>query len=73
MTYAASHRCCRSVPRCRRCPVLLAAELRGVRSLDPSSAEAALPPHLAGVPACLHRYEALLRRSWEERQATTGS
>jgi hypothetical protein len=73
MTYATSPRCCRSVPRCRRCPVLLAAELRGLRSLDRSPAEAGLPPHLAGVPACLHRYEPLLRRAWEERQATTGS
>jgi hypothetical protein len=28
-----------------------------------------LPPHLVGVPNCLHKYEPLLRRSYDERQA----
>lgn len=27
--------------------------------------DANLPPHLAGVPACLHKYEPLLRRAAE--------
>jgi hypothetical protein len=66
-------RCCRSVPRCRSCPVLLSGELRSVRQLDPEMAAAALPPHLAGMPACLHRYEALLRQAWEQRQRAAGS
>ena len=25
--------------------------------------DAAVPPHLAGVPACLHKYEPLLKRA----------
>ena len=27
-----------------------------------------LPPHLEGVPRSLHKYEPLLRKSWEERR-----
>jgi hypothetical protein len=29
--------------------------------------EPPLPPHLKGVPASLHKYEPLLRKSWLER------
>jgi hypothetical protein len=50
------------MPRCRSCPLRFAAELRDLQSradgIDP-----ALPPHLAGVPACLHKYEPLFRRA----------
>jgi hypothetical protein len=28
-----------------------------------------LPDHLAGVPACLHKYEPLLQKAWLEREA----
>ncbi len=49
-------RCCGSEPRCRTCPVRLAAELR---SLLPAAEPVA--PHLAGVPECLHKYEPLFR------------
>jgi hypothetical protein len=52
-------RCCRSTPRCRTCPLRFAAELREVNGLGRPSPK--LPPHLADVPACLHKYEALLR------------
>ncbi len=59
-------KCCRSLPRCRDCParrpasddVLLALRIR------PASG---LPAHLEGVPRSLHKYEPLLRRSWEQR------
>ena len=45
------------MPRCRACPVTLAAELRAVLpGRDPA------PPHLAGLPRCLHKYEPLFRR-----------
>jgi hypothetical protein len=55
-------RCCRSTPRCRSCPLRFAAELRDVRAL---AAEPEAPAHLEGVPACLHKYEPLLRRAAE--------
>jgi hypothetical protein len=45
------------MPRCRSCPVTLAAELRAV--LPGPEPE---PPHLAGLPQCLHKYEPLFRR-----------
>lgn len=53
-------RCCRSTPRCRACPLRFAAELRQVNSLGRPSRQT--PPHLADVPACLHKYEPLLRQ-----------
>jgi hypothetical protein len=59
-------RCCRSRPRCRACPLTLMIELREVRQLA-VRAETELPPHLAGVPRSLHKYEPLLRKSWEAR------
>lgn len=48
-------RCCRSEPRCRACPIMLSKELRDVRGLA-GGPEVELPPHLAGLPACLHKY-----------------
>ena len=53
-------RCCRSTPRCRACPLRFAAELRDLRQALERDAD--LPPHLRGVPACLHKYEPLLRQ-----------
>jgi hypothetical protein len=52
-------RCCRSTPRCRTCPLRFAAELRSVNALG--KPRPGLPAHLADVPPCLHKYEALLR------------
>jgi hypothetical protein len=49
-------RCCGSEPRCRTCPVRLAAELRA--SLPQADD---VPPHLADLPRCLHKYEPLFR------------
>jgi hypothetical protein len=54
-------RCCRSEPRCRTCPLRFAAELREVNALANGAVRKDLPPHLADVPACLHKYEPLLR------------
>ena len=59
-----SGRCCQSVPRCRACPVWRAADLVAVREL--TAPELELPPHLTGVPRCLHKYEPLLREAWEQ-------
>ena len=51
------------MPRCRSCPLRFAAEMRDLRArLNPG---ADLPQHLEGVPACLHKYEPLFRRSSE--------
>jgi len=47
--------------------VVLAQDRRAVAELVAPSA----PPHLEGVPECLHRFEPLLRRAWEDRQAAT--
>jgi hypothetical protein len=41
------------MPRCRTCPVRLAAEIRDLIPCEPE--------HLAGLPACLHKYEPLFR------------
>ena len=38
---------------------MLAAEARALRDLATPPLE--LPPHLAGVPPCLHKYEPLFR------------
>jgi hypothetical protein len=35
--------------------------------------EAAVPEHLAGVPACLHKYEALLLRAWLAHREAEGA
>jgi hypothetical protein len=61
-------RCCRTTPRCRTCPLRFAAELREVGSRGRPNP--ALPSHLADVPACLHKYEALLRPSDRESTPT---
>ena len=53
-------RCCRSEPRCRACPVRFNQELRDVRGLGLQVPYDELPPHLAGLPACLHKYAPLL-------------
>lgn len=60
-------KCCRATPRCKRCPVVLAADRRAVDEL----VALRVPPHLQGVPECLHRFEPVLRRAWEEREAAT--
>jgi hypothetical protein len=52
-------RCCRTTPRCGSCPLRLAAELRAVNAIGQPRPD--LPAHLTDVPACLHKYEALLR------------
>jgi hypothetical protein len=52
-------RCCRTTPRCRTCPLRFATELREINALG--KPRPGLPAHLADVPACLHKYEALLR------------
>lgn len=57
--------CCRRLPRCGDCPVLLVGELR---SLKRALEEPTVAAHLEGVPACLHRYEALLEHAYEARQ-----
>jgi hypothetical protein len=52
-------RCCRSTPRCRTCPLRFYNELREVRAIG--QPPKGTPAHLADVPACLHKYEPLLR------------
>lgn len=61
-------KCCRSVPRCRNCPARRPQgdELLVALGLAPA---AKLPAHLQGVPISLHKYEPLLKRSWEKRAA----
>ena len=49
------------MPRCRACPVRWAAELGALEG------KGAGPAHLQGVPACLHKYEPLFRRTEEEQ------
>jgi hypothetical protein len=61
-------KCCRSTPRCRDCPARKVADDQILRALG-IPVEPALPPHLQGVPPSLHKYEPLLRRSYEERAA----
>jgi hypothetical protein len=49
-------KCCGSMPRCRTCPVRLAADIRATL---PDGTRT--PEHLAGIPPCLHKYEPLFR------------
>ena len=63
-------KCCRSTPRCRDCPARKIADDRILRALG-IPVEPPLPPHLKGVPPSLHKYEPLLRRSYEERAGAT--
>jgi hypothetical protein len=46
--------------------VFRAADALALRSLTVAPQ---LPPHLAGVPAVLHKYEPLLRAAWERQEA----
>jgi hypothetical protein len=61
-------KCCNSTPRCRNCPARKIADDELLRALG-IPAEPPLPEHLRGVPRSLHKYEPLLRRSFEERAA----
>jgi hypothetical protein len=61
-------KCCRSTPRCRDCPARKIADDEILRALG-IAVEAPLPEHLRGVPLSLHKYEPLLRRSYEQRAA----
>ena len=61
-------KCCRSTPRCRDCPARKIADHDLLRVLGIPVPEP-LPAHLRGVPPSLHKYEPLLRRSFEERAA----
>jgi hypothetical protein len=63
-------KCCRSTPRCRDCPARKIADDQILRALG-IPVEPPLPPHLKGVPPSLHKYEPLLRRSYEERVGAT--
>jgi hypothetical protein len=54
-------RCCRSEPRCRTCPLRFVTELREAEAIANGTPPKDLPPHLADVPPCLHKYEPLLR------------
>jgi hypothetical protein len=62
-------KCCRSEPRCRSCPLRLAEERKALLNTGPQGLVEPLPDHLAGVPACLHKYEPLLQKAWLEREA----
>ena len=59
-------KCCRSDPRCRHCPARRIDDDRLLRALGIEPGPA-LPAHLSGLPASLHKYEPLLRKSWIER------
>ena len=63
-------RCCRSEPRCKACPIMLNKELRDVRELGLREPGDDLPPHLAGLPACLHKYAPLLAAHLRQQQAS---
>ncbi len=56
------------MPRCRTCPVRLAAEIRGILSDEDAGTD-----HLAGIPPCLHKYEPLFRRDGAETRLPTGT
>lgn len=63
---AAPGKCCRTAPRCRSCPLRRKEQLSELVALVTPPE---LPPHLVGVPNCLHKYEPLLRRTYAEREA----
>lgn len=65
-------RCCRSEPRCRACPLVLDRELRDVRALGSRDAVRDMPPHLAGLPECLHKYAPLLAEQPAKEEAFGG-
>ena len=67
---AAPGKCCRSTPRCRSCPLRHKQLLSEITALVTPPQ---LPPHLVGVPSCLHKYEPLLRRTYDEREAQVAS
>jgi hypothetical protein len=52
---------------------VLARERERLLNLGPQGLVDPLPDHLAGVPACLHKYEPLLRKAWVERQQAAES
>ncbi|HLM09402.1 MAG TPA: hypothetical protein VK307_06810 [Thermoleophilaceae bacterium] len=60
-------KCCRKTPRCADCPARRIAEAKVLLALGIPPGPP-LPPHLEGVPRSLHKYEPLLRKSWEERR-----
>lgn len=64
-------RCCRSEPRCRACPLLLRKDLRDLRQLGRPEGPADPPPHLHGLPMCLHKYGPLLARQLPDEQAAS--
>jgi hypothetical protein len=47
---------------------VLAREWAALAEVGPQGLVEPLPEHLAGVPACLHKYEPLLREAWLERR-----
>jgi hypothetical protein len=59
-------KCCRSNPRCRNCPARRIDDDRLLRALGIEPGPP-LPAHLSGLPASLHKYEPLIRKSWIER------
>jgi len=63
-------RCCRSEPRCRACPIMRHKELREIRELGAPAAGRELPPHLAGLPECLHKYAPLFAEPFAQSQAS---
>jgi hypothetical protein len=65
-------KCCRSNPRCRNCPARRVDDERLLRALG-IEPEPRLPAHLNGLPASLHKYEPLLRKSWIERTEAGGA
>jgi hypothetical protein len=56
------------MPRCRNCPARKIADDQILRALG-IPVEPPLPPHLQGVPTSLHKYEPLLRRTYDQRVA----
>jgi hypothetical protein len=64
----AAVKCCRSTPRCRDCPARKIVDDELLRALG-MPVTAPVPAHLRGVPPSLHKYEPLLRRSYEQRAA----
>jgi hypothetical protein len=63
-------KCCRSNPRCRNCPARRVDDERFLRALGLEPGPP-LPAHLSGLPASLHKYEPLLRKTWIERVEST--